>query len=185
MNLDAISNQELDCIDMSQIQRDAYQDVNNYISEKSGQNHYRLLAYISTLFDNKKILDVGTFKGWSALALSYNKNNTVISYDLCDSFPKSSSQLKENIQYRVGNFLNDSALILEASFIFLDVDPHDGIQEESIFRKLNEIGFKGVVMLDDIHYFGGMNKFYNNLTQRKIDVTHIGHSTGSAIVYFE
>jgi predicted O-methyltransferase YrrM len=185
MNLESVTNHILDNIDMTQIQRDAYHDVNNYISQKSGQNHYRLLTYISTLFDNKKILDVGTFKGWSALALSYNKNNTVISYDLCDSFPKSASQLKENIEYRIGNFLNNSSLILEAPFIFLDIDPHDGIQEELIFRKLNKIGFKGIVMLDDIHYFEGMNKFYNNLAQRKIDITHIGHSTGSAVVYFK
>lgn len=186
MNLHSVTNQVLDGIDMSQIQKDSYQDVNNFISEKSGQNHYRLLAYISTLFQNKKLLDIGTFRGWSALALGYNKSNTVISYDVCDSFfPKDPAQCKENIEYRVGNFLDDKDLILETPFIFLDVDPHDGIQEAVIFTKLSEIGFRGVVMLDDIHYFEGMNKFYNNLTQRKIDLTNIGNSKGSAIVYFE
>jgi len=185
MNLEHIQNDLLDQIDMSQIQEDAYLDVDNYISQKSGENHYRLLAHISTLYRGAKLLDIGTFRGWSALSLSYNPDNKVISYDICQSFVKSPNQLKDNIEYRIGNFLNYPDEIKESPFIFLDVDPHDGIQERQIFDQLEDIGYKGIVMLDDIHHFSGMNSFFNNIKQRKADMTKYGHCTGTGIVYFE
>ena len=46
-----------------------------------GKQHYRLLSYFSTLFNNCNIIDIGSHRGNSALALSYNKTNTVYSFD--------------------------------------------------------------------------------------------------------
>ena len=40
-----------------------------------GRQHYNLLAYISTLYNGIDIFDIGTHRGSSALALSYNHNN--------------------------------------------------------------------------------------------------------------
>ena len=48
----------------------------------AGQSEYRLYAWLSSQFENTTILDVGTRTGGSALALSYNDKNQVISYDL-------------------------------------------------------------------------------------------------------
>ncbi len=46
------------------------------------ENHYHLLANISDRLNNKKFIDLGTYRGYSALALSYNKINSVLTFDL-------------------------------------------------------------------------------------------------------
>jgi predicted O-methyltransferase YrrM len=56
----------------------------NFFS-KPGKEHYKLLSYFSTLFDNSNIIDIGSHLGHSALALSYNKNNTIYSFDIVDN----------------------------------------------------------------------------------------------------
>ena len=53
----------------------------NYFLEAPGKEHYRLLSYISTLYNGVTILDIGTYKGCSALALSFNPSNKVVSFD--------------------------------------------------------------------------------------------------------
>ena len=42
-----------------------------------GKEHYKLLSYLSTLFNNSIIIDIGTHRGSSALALSYNSTNII------------------------------------------------------------------------------------------------------------
>jgi tRNA1(Val) A37 N6-methylase TrmN6 len=49
---------------------------------KSGKEHYRLLSYFSSLHSNVHIIDIGTHMGNSALALSFNKTNTVHTFDI-------------------------------------------------------------------------------------------------------
>ena len=83
-----LSNATLDSIDLSlfdkylmQKYRIPHEESGYGFYDKSGKEHYRMLAYLSTLFDNEVILDIGTFQGGSALALSYNKNNKVTSVE--------------------------------------------------------------------------------------------------------
>ena len=47
--------------------------------------HYKLLSYISQQYNGITILDVGTLRGASCLALAQNKNNKVITYDNGDT----------------------------------------------------------------------------------------------------
>ena len=53
--------------------------------EKPGKQHYRLLSYFSSIFNDSNILDIGTHRGSSALALTYNKSNTIHSFDIVDN----------------------------------------------------------------------------------------------------
>ena len=50
--------------------------------EKPGRQHYKLLSYFSTLYNNSNIIDIGTHRGSSATALSYNQTNTIYSFDI-------------------------------------------------------------------------------------------------------
>src|SRR5579862_1830524 len=68
-----------------------------------GQQHYRLLAYLSTLHNNSTIIDIGTHRGSSALALSYNSNNKVISFDICDKVDNPKIKNRSNIEFRLTN----------------------------------------------------------------------------------
>ena len=49
-----------------------------------GPQPYHFYAYVSTLFNNANILDIGTEWGHSALALAYNSTNSIMSYDIKD-----------------------------------------------------------------------------------------------------
>jgi len=171
----SVTREELNEIDLSE-----FKGVQHWFNLEAGQEHYRLLAYISTLVDNRILLDVGTFKGDSAMALSYNENNQVISYDLSSHLEIDNISI-ENIEFRIDNILDHPDLILWAPFILLDTF-HNGDFEQEFMDKLIEIGCHGLVMFDDIHLNYPMQTFWNGITQDKWDLTHIGHHTGTGIV---
>ena len=62
-------------------------DNTHHFAQITGQ-HYKLLTYVSHLFDGKTILDVGTYDGGSCLALAQNKKNTIITYDVVNEYYK-------------------------------------------------------------------------------------------------
>ena len=66
----------------------------------------------------------------------------------------------------------------------LDVDPHDGIQERDFFKFFEEIGYVGLVVLDDIYINNNMKKFWNDIKQPKLDMTQYGHWSGTGLVQF-
>jgi len=99
-----LDNKKLDDLDLSDFDNDLVPFVKQYFYLKSGIEHYRLLANISTYFNNKTLLDIGTFKGGSALALSYNKSNNVISSSL-EIAMKGKLDLSST---KLCNFLKDS-----------------------------------------------------------------------------
>ena len=87
----------------------AEQSLNKNDWLTAGQSEYRLYAWLSTQFNNTTILDVGTRTGGSALALSYNETNKVISYDLVEQ-GASSGISKSNVEFKIQDFRNDDTL---------------------------------------------------------------------------
>jgi hypothetical protein len=136
-----------------------------------GKQHYRLLSYFSTLFDNCNIIDISSHRGNSALALSYNKTNTVYSFDIVDNI-RSNVKKIDNIKFFNDNLFETAGIekwketILLSPFIFIDVDPHNGHMELLMYKYLKKIDYKGFVIWDDIWYFKEMrdNFWYNDLT---------------------
>jgi len=188
LRIHPLSGEILNGIDMSSIQDRAFEDVHRFISMDAGMEHYRLLTHVSLLNDNIKILDLGTFKGWSALALAANPLNQVISYDLVDLFEKSEKQRLPNITYKIKNFLDDLDELRDVSLIMLDVDPHDGIQEREIIDALIRQNYRGVVIMDDINnadFFPDLVRYFQALSLRKENITPLGHHSGTGIVYFD
>jgi hypothetical protein len=158
-----------------ELQHDPY-----YFHMESGKEHYRLLMYVSTLYNNEVIFDVGTNKCMSALALSYNKLNRVKSFDIVKLLPENPSV--DNIEYILGDCTKDSDLS-KCPIIFLDVD-HDGIYEDIFYEYLKSINWKGILLLDDIHLNEPMKKFWNRIEEKKYDITNIGHWSGTGLVVF-
>ena len=178
----------LNAIDMIPIQSAAFEDVHNFISMKAGVEHYRLLTHIALHNNNIKIIDLGTYKGWSALALAANPSNRVISYDIVDLFEKSDLQQKPNITYKIKNFLDDLDELDGVSLIMLDIDPHDGVQERQIIETLLARHFRGVVIMDDINnaqFFPELVTYFQSIPLRKENITHLGHHSGTGIIYFD
>ena len=72
-----IDNITLDNLDMSRYNLISNLEYQQYFTETSSKEHYRLLTYISNQFNGESFIDIGTLKGCSALALSTNLSNKV------------------------------------------------------------------------------------------------------------
>lgn len=147
---------------------------------KKGE-HYDLLSTWSHQFNKVKIYDIGTYKGLSAVALSSNQDNLIVSYDI--GYYVTVNQ-PNNVEFRIGSFYHDKEM-LNSPLIMFDIDPHDGLQEKLFVQNLTNIGYKGTVIFDDIHLNDEMKDFWNSITQEKHDYTSIGHWSGTGIVIFK
>jgi len=162
----------------------------NYYDNMSGINEYRLYSYLSTLFTDTVILDIGTYNGRSAVALSHNMDNKVISYNISDQINNSNHKIytKSNIEFKIKNVIEDlSVKFLEnVKLIVIDID-HFYTAEIEIISKLIELKYDGLIILDDIHHpspreYACMQKLWNNIDVSKIDITKYGHCTGTGLI---
>lgn len=179
-----ISKQELDSLDMNMSNFIDNTEYKEYFTGFSSMEHYRLLTYISNNMDNSILIDIGTLKGSSALALSSNKTNKVYSFNLHDELQINS--LPDNINFIIGDILDDKflSLILKSKVILLDTF-HDGSFEKMFYEYLKFIGYKGILLLDDIKLNNEMIEFWDSIDNDKDDISHIGHITGTGVVYFK
>ena len=154
-----------------------------------GREHYKLLSYLATTFSNSTIIDIGTYIGSSCLALSVNPTNTVYSFDIVCK-----TQLLNipNAKFEIADLWDSatretwSSTILASSLIFLDIDPHSGNGEYEFYQWLKQNNYQGLLFCDDIHYFKDMrDNFWHKIpSSEKIDVTAIGHWSGTGIISF-
>lgn len=158
------------------------------LKDVAGTEHYRMLAWLSTQYDNIEIFDIGTDSGISAAALSYNKNNKVNSFDI--DFSRLQHKVS-NCEYFQEDLWNPEirnkwkARILNSPLIFLDIDPHEGCREYEFYRWLVENDYKGLLVLDDIWYFKPMrDNLWYKISTKKFDATRFGHWSGTGIVDF-
>ena len=164
----------LNRIDLSKYNKHLHESMLSEFNNLAGKEHYRLLNYICK--GSKLVFDIGTNKGSSAIAMSSAKK--VISYDIADNLL---AKPTKNIIFKIGNALSDDDL-LKADIILLDVN-HDG-KFENAFYQLIRHDYKGILIVDDIHYNLEMERFWASITEHKEDITDIGHYTGTGIVYF-
>jgi hypothetical protein len=159
-----------------------WSDDGKLFEHPPGNQHYRLLAHISNVLpDGATIFEIGTRWGVSAVALSRNPNVKVVTCDIEKQFDMT---LPSNVEFVLGVGFDVLENYTHADVIFMDVDPHDGIQERKMIKKLMDLKFKGILMLDDIHLNKVMNDFWNEITLDKFDATQLGHYSGTGIVFF-
>ena len=183
-------NRSLPRFDVGEIRSINLEQFRAYISDiyseffwlDAGIEHYKLLAYLSTCYNDVTFIDVGTDKGCSAMALSYNQSNRVISYDI-ENRRVGSIDLP-NIEFRIGDALKDRCELLSAPVIMLDT-MHDGVFEQRVYRSLVEWRYEGLLLLDDIYLTPAMESFWSKLRLEKIDLTPLGHFSGTGLVRFD
>ena len=157
-----------------------------------GKQHYRMLSYFSTLFNDSIIIAIGTHMGNSALALSYNKTNIIQTFDIVDNVVNTEIKKVGNIIFHIKNLFDPivsksfEKTILSSAFIFLDVEPHNGTMEFYFYNYLKSINYKGFVICDDIWYFKEMrdNFWYKIPYSMRYDITRVGHWSGTGIISF-
>lgn len=154
-----------------------------YFHYPAGREHYRLLTKISEFFNDELLYDIGSNNGCSALALSENKKNTIMSYDIM-YFEETEHIKKPNVKFHVDNILHHPNFHKNTRFIMLDTD-HNGTFENIFYNFLKKFEYKGLLFCDDIYLNNEMKSFWNSISQEKYDITHLGHNTGSGLVIFE
>jgi len=164
-----------------------------YYLLKPGRQEYRLYSYLATFFNNTTILDIGTCKGTSAISLAHNPTNKVLTYDIINEIRNKEHICYKipNVTFKIRNVLFDlnKDMIKNVKLIVIDID-HNGTVEANILQRLRDIEFKGIVLLDDIHHptkelRDPMQKLWNNISEKKYDVTQYGHWSGTGIILFD
>jgi len=189
-----LTNAELDDIDMMPIyeQFPAIPE-REYLLNKSGIDHYRLLVWLSLQAErngtSSSIIELGTYQGLSAACLAVNPSIYLSSFDTDFRYlqwkaPLSSSK---NIRFLLVNdedALPDAAFLLYADIIFCDTW-HNGKMEKELFEVLKKWNWVGLLIYDDIYYNNAMKEFWNSIDHpRKADISHLGHITGTGIIDF-
>lgn len=155
-----------------------------------GREHYRLLATLASKLTNSLILDIGTHMGSSALALSVNPTNRILSFDIqrktpLRDLPNVSFELADLWDPDVRTFWEPT--ILKAAMIVLDIDPHSGTPEYEFYQWLKSKNYRGLLVLDDIWYFKGMrdNFWLKVPAADKLDISPLGHFSGTGVIAFQ
>lgn len=167
----------------------------NYYNLKSGKQEYRLYSYLSTFFNDAYILDIGTLYGLSAVSLSHNEQNHVISYNIVDDIqdPDNIIYNKKNITFKIKNVLEDlnKEFVSKIKIVMIDID-HEGIIEKQIIDRLVELNYNGIIILDDIHIpWNNLKDKMKDLWEHKItlpnkfDITKYGHFSGTGIIILD
>lgn len=182
-----INNKVLDTFVMKNMEYLFHQD---YYLNLSGVHEYRLYSYLSTFFNDTIILDIGTSFGRSAIALSHNDRNKVITYDVYNWIQNNNHKIysKNNVEFRLKNIIDDltEEFISKCRLVIIDID-HFETMETIIMDKLNECKFSGIIILDDIYHpnknmYEAMQRLWKNITIPKFDITPYGHSSGTGLI---
>jgi predicted O-methyltransferase YrrM len=186
-------NNYLNSINLENLNKYSSGISKQYFLLESGREPYRLLYYLTNLFHNSIIIDLGTSNGASALALSSNKSNQIYSFDIIDrcqtSFLQNQNQFEKmpsfpNVDFIVTeDFRKYLKLFLKSPFIYVDIG-HDGVWENILLDLLMKYNYQGIMLLDDINAFPEMQKFWQKLNFNKIDLTKYGHWSGTGLVDF-
>jgi hypothetical protein len=152
----------------------------HYFLDTDFREHYQLIACLGSRFDQATLFDIGTNKGYSALALSHHPSNRVVSYDIVECKALHFPEQLGRIEYRLGDAMADPRL-LSSPLIVLDTN-HDGSFESEFYAFLKRNRYRGWLFLDDIHLNTAMIRFWDSITEPKEDLTPIGHFSGSGLV---
>ena len=162
-----------------------------WFSEWPGE-HYRLLSSICKVFQPKLSIEIGTWRGLGALALSLHSEK-VITYDILaiTNIENSISNLLEvrpNVEQRIADlsveeiYRSQLGYIKEADLIFVD-GPKDSVFESRILPLLVRDMKPGSLMIIDDIRFKNMRRNWQNINKPKIDLADLGHISGTGIVF--
>jgi hypothetical protein len=168
--------------------------------------HYRLLAFLAREVSqgsslggtNADIIDIGSHIGQSAAALWVGARGaptvTVRTFDYGTSRKSLPPSAMAFIARHGGMRVETTEDVLGAlpadvlakiRLIALDVEPHDGAFERSFLQTLIDRDYKGLVVVDETRLNEGMVNLYKWAPVKKLDVTHIAHWSGTAILVFD
>ncbi len=159
-------------------------DNRRFLKEEAGVEHYKLLAWISTQYVGTTIVEIGTLGGLGTIALSFNPQNKVVSYDIRNY--KWGNKTPSNAEKKIAHagYMDE---VVKSPIIFYDA-AHEGKEEQEFLHELVERNWKGIIVWDDIHLNKEMQAFWDNCVATGFDCedwTDIGHATGTGVLYLK
>jgi hypothetical protein len=205
---------------LRQVQHLTVERYEKYLTARPGAEHYPLLHYLVGQYgagagDCRHVVDIGTRYVASSLALASTQTNPtrVWTFDL----PKSQERLEAyrgkngeawqaeckrfgiDISFHNLNLLQvpdaDFRRYMSTWLILLDTAhlPRTVPFEREFVRRLQELGYGGLLLLDDIHLNDEMAEWWVELQEGATtakapysiyDVTSVGHSSGTGLIDF-
>lgn len=208
----AIQNHDNDRIDA--VKQFTFINYEKFMMGPAGSEHYKLLNYLTNTYGNdcRHVVDIGTRYVASSLALGASQHgNKIWTFDLPQSTErttafrgKTEAEWQEQVKAAGVDvtFHNlDLIAVPEEDFrrymstwlILLDTAhlPDTVPFEREFFQRLRKVGFKGLLLLDDIHLNNEMKVWWKELQDgassggyRTYDVTKVGHHSGTGLVDF-
>jgi predicted O-methyltransferase YrrM len=156
--------------------------------------HYRLLAALADVWGAHEIVEIGTFRGASALTfLLADSVDHVVTFDVVswDEVEGSLLQLDDfngRLEQRLGDVARDDvfntarAALQDADIIFVDA-PKDGVFEYQFLPKLLALPVtkRQLVVLDDVRLMP-MVSLWRSIPLPKLDIGSFGHYSGTGIL---
>lgn len=145
--------------------------------------YYRAIGAYCKIYKPKKVIEVGTYFGTSAMCMAQNAG-TVYTYDITDAKYLDGLRTAKNIVF---NVLNKPENCLKIDFsktdlIFLDIGDHNGEYESEIHQLLINSNWNGLVFYDDINW-NDMKLLWKSIENDKIE-TNWHRESGFGIVKY-
>lgn len=160
--------------------------------------HYRLLAAFVSELQPKKVIEIGTSTGLSALSMKRYLpiDSQIVTFDLIkwenfeDTVLTSEDFDNGRLKQVIGDVANPDImrshidLFRDADFIFVD-GPKDGVFEPLFLENLRMVDFVSApyLIFDDIKDWN-MLAFWRKISKPKLDLTSFGHWTGTGLVHW-
>lgn len=165
--------------------------------------HYKLLAGFVLALKPKLVIEIGTGTGLSALSIKkylpngsklitfdiipWDKKRLTLNKNVFDTILMSSDFDESIVQYidDLSNFstaLKYKEFLKNADIIFID-GPKDGVTEYKLMKNFEKMQLKSnsILIFDDIHFWNIL-PFWRKLAYPKLDLTPVGHWSGTGIV---
>lgn len=158
--------------------------------------HYALLTALTAVTEAKNIVEVGTERGLSALALikGLKGEGKIITYDIVpwsnfeDTCLTQADFKSEKLVQKLDDlsdedlFEQNRSILENSELIFLD-GPKDGQMEFKLFQLFETLNFKNppLIIVDDIRLVN-MIPLWRSITRPKLDMTSFGHWSGTGLI---
>lgn len=161
-----------------------------FFLEQAGKEPYKLLAVLANAVQGS-VCDLGTLHGSSALALSYNESNIVLSVDTRKHIPDMQGTItvlnRPNVKFLVVSAQAIIPHIAKSSLVYMDFDSLNADEYHKVVCELDHYQFKGILVINDIYLNDAMKSFWKTVPShlKKIDATSLGHYTGTGIIVYD
>ncbi len=158
--------------------------------------HYRFLAGLAKVTQANRIVEIGTFRGMSALAFKRGLPEDgvittvdIVKWDVIQPTALTVAEFEDGRLKQIitnladaDSFSSFAPTLEESDLIFAD-GPKDGFFEAMLMRQLDKLCLRRnpLVVLDDIRQWN-MLKIWRDVQRPKMDATSLGHWTGTGVI---